>query len=135
MTISIEQLQSHISGHFPDVERVDDSVLRFTRAVNGKSFAVYYVDVDEHVPSTREELSAYQDRIIGRHYFDGKKSLQWSNYLYFVVSEPLLKTAQLRKVKEVIEEDRTYARKFVVTQAELDLAIEPPTVRPSDALP
>ena len=135
MTLSIDQLQNHLARRFPDVERVHDSVIRFTRRVKGKPFAVYYVGVDDHLPATREELSAYQDRIIGTHYFDGQKSLQWSNYFYFLVSDDLLKTAQFRKAKEVIEDDRTYARKFIITEADLDSAIEPPTVRPSESLP
>lgn len=135
MTLNINQLQSRMESRFSDVARVDNSVIRFTRRVKGKTFAVYYVGVDDHLPSTRDELSAYQDRIIGNHYFDGQKSLQWSNYLYFVVSNDLLKSAQVRKVKEIIEDDRTYARKFVITEDELDLAIEPPKLHPSDSLP
>jgi len=89
---------------------------------------VCYVDVSAQIPSTTESLNAYQDRIVARHYFEGSKSLQWSNYLYFVVeSQPSQQT------KLVVERDRKYARKFILTEAELDTALAPPSFQVSDA--
>ena len=136
MTLTIDQLQQHIAGRFSDVERIaDSSVIRFTRKTRGRPFAVYYVDIDPALPSTKEELAAYQDRVIGGHYFDGNKSLQWSNYLYFVVSDSTANSSKVRSAKDLIEKDRTYARKYVITETDLDAAIDPPAIQPSDSLP
>ena len=86
MTLNVTQLRDHMAHRFSDVEQVADSVVRATRKSGESPFAVYYIDIGEHLPSTPKALTHYQDRVIGRRYFEGRKSLQWSNYLYFVVS-------------------------------------------------
>ena len=120
---------------FPDVEQVDDSVLRFTRKAGEQPFAVYYLDIAQDPPSSQEMLRSYQDRVIGKHYFDGKKSLQWSNYLYFITSGDRLASSQIRLAKGIIERDRSYARKFVITEDELDSVLAPDVFAPATATP
>jgi DNA repair protein SbcC/Rad50 len=128
MTVSIEQLRSKLSPRFPDLEQVADSVVRFERKAGERPFAVCYVDVSARIPDTTAALNAYQDRIVARHYFEGSKSLQWSNYLYFLVD-----TLPSQEAKAVVERDRKYARKFVLTEPELDTALSPPSFQVSDA--
>ncbi|HUG71161.1 MAG TPA: AAA family ATPase [Pirellulaceae bacterium] len=128
MTVSIEQLRHKLSPRFPDLEQVGDSVVRFERKAGNRPFAVCYVDVSAQIPSTREALNAYQDRVVARHYFEGSKSLQWSNYLFFVVD-----TQPSQQMKAVVERDRKYARKFILTESELHTALTPPSFQVSDA--
>jgi exonuclease SbcC len=128
MTVSIEHIRSKLSPRFPELEQVADSVVRFERKAGERPFAVCYVDVSAEIPGTTEALDAYQDRIVARHYFAGRKSLQWSNYLYFVVD-----TQPSQQTKAVVERDRKYARKFILTEAELDTALTPPSFQVSDA--
>lgn len=128
MTVSIEQLRHKLSPRFPDLEQVADSVVRFERKFGNRPFAVCYVDVSAQIPSTIESLNAYQDRVVARHYFEGNKSLQWSNYLFFLVD-----TQPSQKMKAVVERDRKYARKFILTESELDTALTPPSFHLSDA--
>ena len=134
MTWTVDQMRDRLGGHFQSVEQVNDTVLRFTRSVAQRPFAVYYVDISDHLPTSPAELTSYQDRVIGKQYFDGNKSLQWSNYLFFVVSasDPVSNNASHR---QLIEQDRSYARKFVVTEGELESAIEPLTIAPADSTP
>lgn len=135
MMLSMARLRDRMATRFSDVEQVEESVIRFTRRLNDRPFAVCYVDISPNLPSTPEALSSYQDRVLGKRYFDGRKSLQWSNYLYFIVADERATTTAVCKAKELIEQDRTYARKFVVTADELDSALQPPTLGPGDALP
>lgn len=128
MTVSIEQLRNKLTPRFPDLEQVADSVVRFERKAGNRPFAVCYVDVSAQIPGTPEALNAYQDRVVARHYFEGSKSLQWSNYLFFVVD-----TQPSQQMKAVVERDRKYARKFILTEAELDTALTPPSFQVSDA--
>jgi len=121
MTVSVEQLRQRLLPQYPDLEDVGENVVRFIRRAGSRPFAVYYVDVSAHIPNTAEELNEYQDRIIGRRFFEGSKSLQWSNYLYFVVGSHVS-----LKAKEIVECDRKYARKYVVTESELTSALTPP---------
>ncbi len=119
--LTIDALNSRFSGHFSSFEPVGDSVARFVRSSEGHAFAVYYVDVSERIPNSMEELDAYQDSVIASRYFQGPKSLQWSHYLFFVVS-----TAVPGEIRELVERDRKYARKFIVNEQELTSALTPP---------
>ena len=130
--MNIEQLRERVATQFPDVERVDDSIIRFTRKEGNLPFAVYYLDITQELPATPEALTKYQDRVIGRHYFEGRKSLQWSNYLYFVTSGDRLASSKVLQAKEMIEQDRNYARKLVISEDELDSVLTPPVVAPAD---
>jgi exonuclease SbcC len=135
MTLNLAQLRERVAARFPHVEQVDDSVIRFTRDAGKEPFAVYYFDIAQDLPQTQETLTKYQDRVIGTHYFEGKTSLQWSNYLYFVTSGERLASSEVRRAKELIERDRSYARKFVITEEELDSVLAPPVIAPADAGP
>jgi DNA repair exonuclease SbcCD ATPase subunit len=127
MKVSVEYIFQKLSQRFPDLEQVDDGVIRFERKAGARPFAVCYVDVSAQIPDSSAALNEYQDRVVARHYFGGSKSLQWSNYLYFLVD-----TLPSQEAKAIVERDRKYARKFVVTETELDAALSPPSFQVSD---
>ncbi len=135
MTLTIAQLRDRLGNRFDEAEQVDTAIVRFTRKANGQAFALYYVDIGLALPATADELAAYQDRVIGAKYFDGKKSLQWSNYLYFVVSDDSASKKDIQAAKTLIESDRTYARKYVVADSELEAALEPPRMPTAGTMP
>jgi exonuclease SbcC len=138
MTLNIAQLRERVAdARFSDVEQVGDSIIRFTRKAENLPFAVYYLDIAKDLPGTQETLTKYQDRVIGTRYFDGGKSLQWSNYLYFVTESDRLETGEVLQAKELIERDRNYARKFVISEEELDERVFSPSVvaPPAEATP
>ena len=121
------QLRDRIAHDYPDAAQVSDTVVRFVRTANNRPYAVYYLDVGDSLPSDQESLTRYQDGIIGKHYFEGKKSLQWSNYLYFITTRQRLASNEIRKTLKLIEADRSYARKFVIAEDELETLLSPPT--------
>lgn len=136
MTLNISQLQERLVGaNFYDFRQVNDSIIRSTRKDNDKAFAVYYFDISQELPWTKEKLTKYQDQVIGKHYFEGRKSLQWNNYLYFITSRDAFKSKELLKTKELIENDRIYTRKFVISEEELNSVLKPKIVTSSDSRP
>jgi len=132
MTLSILQLRERVTSEsgFFGTEEISDSIVRSTRRAGELPFAVYYFDIGEELPNTEATLTEYQDQVIGRRYFEGKKSLQWNNYLYFLRSRERLASSEVRKAKELIEQDRTYARKFVIAEDDIDAVVAPPVVTP-----
>ncbi|MEI6654297.1 MAG: AAA family ATPase [Verrucomicrobiota bacterium] len=134
MTINISKLRDRIEAGigFSEVEQVSESILRAVRKAGDLPFAVYYFDIAQHIPTSKEILLQYQDTVIGSRYFDGQKSLQWNNYLYFITSKHSLYTEEFRKIKSWIERDRSYARKFIITELELEIVFRPPIVAPAD---
>lgn len=136
MTLNISQLQERlVRANFYDFRQVNDSIIRSTRKDNDKTFAVYYFDISQKLPWTKEKLTKYQDQVIGKHYFEGRKSLQWNNYLYFITSRDTFKSKELLKTKELIENDRIYTRKFVISEEELNSVLKPKIVTSSDSRP
>ena len=135
MSLNIAQLRKRVGDHYADFEQVDDSILRFTKKSEGRAFAVCYLDITQQLPATLESLTRYQDRVIGKRYFEDGKSIQWNNYLYFVTSRDRLATNEARQAKELIERDRTYARKFVISEEELDSVLTQPVIEIADVGP
>lgn len=136
MSLNFNEMNECIAAQFDDMQLVEDSIIRFTKKADQKPYAVYYLDFAKDLPATQEELDKYQDRIIGRYYFEGPPSLQWSNYLIFITSEELLAKSKMRQAKELIERDRSYARKFVITtEEELDAILSPLTAVTPDTAP
>ncbi|RLA41105.1 MAG: hypothetical protein DRR42_25040, partial [Gammaproteobacteria bacterium] len=135
MTVTASQLHSRVIAHFPDAEQINDTVIRFTKKMEGNPYAVYYLDVAQNLPSSQEILTKYQDRIIGSYYFKGRKSLQWSNYLYFITSREQLKRGEVIDAKGLIERDRNYARKFVIPEDEVGLILKPSVIAPTELAP
>ena len=135
MSINIEQIRERMVQRFSDVQTVDKSIIRLARKAGDTPFAVYYLDLAEDLPRTQEELTAYQDRVIGSYYFEDTKSLQWNNYLYFVTSADQLATEEAQQAKGLIEADRNYARKFVVSEEDLDSLFAPALIESAEQLP
>ncbi|WP_020677318.1 hypothetical protein [Geopsychrobacter electrodiphilus] len=135
MTLSLTQLRDHVATKFPEVEIVNNSTLRFMKELKESPYAVYYFDLTQDIPRSKEALAKYMDQVIGSHYFKDKKSLQWNNYLYFITQSDLLMDDEGHKVKELIERDRNYARKFVIPIEEIDSILAPPVVVPKSATP
>lgn len=128
--LSFIQLQRRVSAHFSDFQTLEENVIRFVRRSNDRPFAVYYLALNQDLPSNEDELAKYQDRVVGSLYFEGTKSLQWSNYLYFITSSQRLATSKVQRAKEWIENNRSYARKFVVSDQEVDEILSPPIAAP-----
>jgi energy-coupling factor transporter ATP-binding protein EcfA2 len=137
MSLNVSQVRARVAAEvgFSAVEQVSDSIICSTRRAGELPFAVYYFDIAQELPETQETLTKYQDRVIGSRYFEGSKSLQWSNYLYFITSGDRLASGELGRAKELIERDRSYARKFVISEEELDSVLKPLVIVPSNATP
>ncbi|QDV62039.1 hypothetical protein [Crateriforma conspicua] len=133
MTLTVEQLRSRLTSQYPDIEQIDQAVVRFTRRANDRAFAICYVDVSDELPTSSQLLDDYQAKIFGKRYFEGRKSLQWSNYLYFVVGAEKATDATIQSTRELIQRDRKYARKFVIAEGELDWAISSPSFQIADS--
>lgn len=126
--LTVSELRDRIGRDFPDVKQVSDTAVRFFRVMDKTAYAVCYVDVAKQLPATMEALTSYQDRVIGQYYFEGPRSLQWSNYLYFLQPEDVLDDPATVDAKHLIETDRTYARKFVLPEEQLDEVLKPPLI-------
>jgi exonuclease SbcC len=127
-------LAKRVTERFPDALRIDDTIVQFTRRAAAQPFARYYLDCTPNIPQNLEALRTYQDRVIGKQYFDGPLSLQWNNYLYFIATESQLQNPGISRLRDFLEQDRAFARKFIVSENEIDQILVPPVVGPSEVV-
>lgn len=126
--LTVSELRDRIAGDYPDVSQVSDTAVRFARVADAKTYAIYYIDITQKLPDTMDALTRYQDRTIGQHYFEGPRSLQWSNYLFFLQPPAALRKKETIEAKHLIEADRAYARKFVLDENALEAILAPPSI-------
>lgn len=125
MSLTFGQLRTKVEAIYPEVQQVAHSVLRYTRTADQSEFAVYYLDLGETLPQTKDKLDEYLDRVVGKYYFQGASSLQWNSYLYFIRNPDQFQDMAARKARDLVERDRAYARKYVISESELDSVLYP----------
>ena len=108
-----------------EVETLEDGLFRVVKRYGDQPYAVFYVDSTGNIQDRAEALLQYQDRILGRRYFEGASELRWNSYLLFLIDSASLNDAAIQRARAKLEGDRNYARKFVVTPEELVARISP----------
>ncbi|WP_175850829.1 AAA family ATPase [Burkholderia cepacia] len=102
-----------------EVEDVEEAVVRAERLHDGKCYAIAYVDLADDVVGRAGELHDFQERILGDDFFSASGDLRWNKYLYIVAGPKSLSHDGFENAKAVIESDKEYARKRVVSEEEL----------------
>jgi exonuclease SbcC len=87
-------------------------VLRFDE--NRKPFQVMYIDSTDRWIG--EEYSENLERVVQDDYFNSAGSIQWNYYYYYVTDSDRLEQNKAQKV--AVEANSSYARKFVMTEAD-----------------
>ncbi len=109
------QIEKQISKQFDRCEKVGDTLLRCERRYRDNPWAVIYFDVSGSLPKSPDELTSYLDNTIAKSYYTTANDLKWNHYLVFVAGKP----SESLSEKQFIEEDRNYARKFVIDENSL----------------
>ncbi|MFC1947534.1 hypothetical protein ACFLXY_06415 [Chloroflexota bacterium] len=132
MTLNIEELESTIARKYSQYEKIEESTIRFVKEFHENPYAVCFITIPrDGLPNTLDKLTQFQDRIVGKTYFRDEKRLQWNNYLYFVMQEDESESTQLLQIKQMIENNRDYARKYVIKENEVENVLNPQYVSPS----
>jgi DNA repair protein SbcC/Rad50 len=116
-----ENIVTRLTRRYPNLERVKEAIFRGVDFYEGHPYAIRYFDLRNNLISTAGHLHKYQEELLGASYFsnESKVDLRWNHYLYFVISV-LPSDKELLKAKAIVESDREYARKLVVTENDLD---------------
>ena len=89
---------------------------------DSRTYAVRYFDLRDALVPTARDLSSYQDSLLSKDYFSphSESDLRWNYYLYFVTSQANCADIPFMKARAAVEADRHYARKRVISEADLD---------------
>jgi exonuclease SbcC len=124
--MNLQSAREKLGRKLTNVSEVAAGVLRGIRRSNECDVAAYVFDLNNSIPDTVGALNSYLDEVMGPAYFDKDTSpdLRWNNYLYFVVDNGTAGNQAFQVTKRNVEADRSYARKFVVTEEDLDRVLD-----------
>lgn len=109
-----------ITKRWGQVTQLEEEVLVAELTHNQKCYSVVFIDFFDDVVGRAEDLISFQDRMLGDKFFSSQGDLRWNKYLYFLAGHNSLNHPGYLKAKTLIESDKDYARKRVVTEAELE---------------
>lgn len=134
MTVTVAQLRALANDRFTEPSQVSETIVRFVRRSDNAPFAVYYFDVTKDLPQTEKALAEYQTNVLAERFFTEAKSLQWNTYLFFVPPPAVIKRGDFGEVRSMIEADRGYARKQVISESQLPEIFSPSFEASNDVL-
>jgi DNA repair protein SbcC/Rad50 len=132
------RLTSKLATRFGPISEVKPGILRTSDRFGDREYAVRYFDLTGNLGEAASRLREYQEDLMTETFFgqDSPADLRWSHYLYFVAGDEEAKAPEFHSTKVQIEADRTYARKAVLTEKELDALLAPtdkgPATPPAD---
>jgi hypothetical protein len=125
MINAVEVRRSLESSKLIKIEEIRPDVLKAERVdAHGRTYAVYFFDVADKVEERDGGLEQFQDEVIGPSYFRSSGDLRWNHYLYVLASSQTIAKPEFAVRKRRIEQDRNYARKFVIPETQLRWALE-----------
>jgi DNA repair protein SbcC/Rad50 len=116
---NLDPLREIVYRNFQHVEELGNDILRGERLYADKPFAVAYIDLSDSIIERSQDLSQFQEKLIGADFFSSDDDLRWNNYLYFVAGPKSLARDGFAVAKARIESDRHFARKFVLSAKDL----------------
>lgn len=124
--MNIDAIKSTLNLSYRDLKEIAPNIFCAMDRYHEKPYAVRYFDLSDKIASHSERLNEYLEKVIGKDYFDTKRpiDLRWNNYLYFVTSDQHQQDETFLHAKFIIESDREYARKFVISEKNLSKYIE-----------
>ncbi|OAJ52500.1 hypothetical protein A6V36_13920 [Paraburkholderia ginsengiterrae] len=128
---SIDSVREVISQHFQHVEDLGNGVMRGELRYGDKPYAVAYVDLSDTVVERSQDLTGFQENLLGAGFFSPDSDLRWNSYLYFLAGRKSVTSDQFGKAKARIEADRHFARKFVLEADDLVLRLQEPAANES----
>lgn len=119
--MDIDAVKNSLSQRFPHLKEVTSNIFCATDKYHDKPYAVRYFDLSDNITLPSEGLNEYLEKVLGEDYFDVARpiDLRWNNYLYFITSYKHRQDDAFLRAKSIIESDREYARKFVITEKDL----------------
>lgn len=123
--ITTDVLRTQVATRLSNVTRIAPFVVRAERnGPDNSPYAVYFFALSENIEDWASCLEQKQDELIGPSYFEAPGDLRWNHYLYLLVGSDRQASDSFLTMKNKIESDRTYARKFVLNHEDLTRTLQ-----------
>lgn len=117
--VDIATVRRTITEKLSRIQDLGNGILRGERTYQGRTFATAYIDLSDHVVERADDLASFQERLLGSDFFNADGEQRWNSYLYFWAGPNSRSHENFRKAKARIENDRHFARKFVLAEDDL----------------
>lgn len=118
--MNTESLIPQLQEIFPVCQPLDSDkdAVRCERTYKGKTRAVYFFRASSTLPDA-DDIRKINESILSHSYFRSGDASRWSHYFVLVTDDNIAEEDAFYKAKQVIENDKSYARKFVITHSDL----------------
>lgn len=116
-TSLLETLKSSFSSC--TVLEGDMDAIRCERAHKGRARSVYFFRETNQLPGP-DGLDEIHTKVLAPSYFRAEDYTRWNQYFVFVAHDEMREDRTFRSAKSFIESDKSYARKIVVFQSDLN---------------
>ncbi len=96
----------------------DKDAVRCERKYKDQTRAVYFFRASSTLPDS-DEIRKINEEILSHSYFRSEDASRWNHYFVIVTGDDIAGGQAFYKAKQALENDKNYARKFVVAQSEL----------------
>jgi len=117
--MNVDDFRKTLGRHFDRLKDMGGGILRGEQSYNGKPYAIAYFDISDEIIERSENLSRFQERLLGDEFFSSENDFRWNSYLYFWAGPRSKANARYLSAKRNIEADRHFARKFVLDSDDL----------------
>jgi chromosome segregation protein len=121
--LNLNSVREAVHQGFDVVVELGNGILRGERRYRDKPFAIAYIDLADDIVARAQNLTGFQERLLGSSFFSSENDLRWNSYLYFLAGPKSMHDAGYLKAKALIESDRHFARKFVLSEQDLSLRL------------
>lgn len=119
--MNIDAIKTTLNQRFSHLEEITPDFFCATDKYHDKPYAIRYFDLSDNISSRSKGLNEFLENALGEEYFDEERpvDLRWNNYVYFITSDGNQQDNAFLRAKSIIESNREYARKFVITETDL----------------
>lgn len=101
----------------------DKDAVRCERKYKDQTRAVYFFRASSSLPDSNE-IRRINEEILSYSYFRSSDASRWNHYFIIVTDDDIAGGNAFYKAKQALENDKNYARKFVVAHSELPAFID-----------
>lgn len=115
-----DQVMTALRRKFGEATQVRPDVFRVNRALRDRPYAILYFDASGAALREDTDWQRYQEELVADTYFQegAPGDLRWNHYLYILASREERSNRSLSQRIKLLESDRVYARKRVLSDEE-----------------
>ena len=125
--MDIAELREKISPYFPHIEDVDKGILKASCIHNNNKYKIVYFDINKKFLNPDFDIEAFQRDLLAEDYYSYDDYIRSNFYLYFLFDNNKLINKDFALIKNIIENNKTLARKYIVNIDDLDEELSYPS--------